>query len=484
MRGNMRGHLTGQRRRSPLLPILAAFALLVLACAPAGAAPKVIAPAGAALQIEVSKGRLIRLDQPANSVFVADPDIADVQVKSPSLVYVFGKAAGETTLYAVGDGDQVLLNAMVVVRHNTQRLEEAIRELEPRSAVSVSTVDDQLVLEGTVFSAAEGEDIRKLATRFVADPKQLMNKLRVQAPNQVNIRVRVAEMSRQTVKQFGFNWQAMFGVGNFVLGLATGRSFIDAAGGIITRAAGQLTPDTLNNGSLGYSAGRTDVNALLDALENHGLINVLAEPNLSAVSGEPASFLAGGEFPIPVPQSNNTISIDFKKFGVSLNFVATITEGNRINLHVQPEVSQLSTTGAIQIDSITVPALTTRRAETTIELASGQSFAIAGLLQNNITQNLDKFPWLGDVPVLGSLFRSTAFQHDESELVVIVTPYIVRPTDMANRLMTPSDGYTAPSDVRQILNGDVARPQQLKQNAAPATRSGTGLVGPAGFDLD
>src|SRR4029077_10113779 len=168
--------------------------------------------------------------------------------------------------------------------------------------------------------------------------------------------------------------------------------------------------------------------------EDHGLISVLAEPNLSALSGEPASFLAGGEFPIPVPQGNNTISIDFKKFGVSLNFVATIAEGNRINLHVSPEVSQLSTTGAIQVGGINVPALTTRRAETTIELSSGQSFAIAGLLQNNITQDLNKFPWLGDVPVLGSLFRSTAFQHDESELGVIVTPYIVRPTHTANPL--------------------------------------------------
>jgi pilus assembly protein CpaC len=480
----MSGTFSQPGLRSRILAILAGFALLTFACAPAGAAPKVIAPAGAALQIEVSKGRLIRLDQPAASVFVADPDIADVQVKSPSLVYVFGKAAGETTLYAVGDGDQVLLNATVVVRHNIGRLEQAIHELDPRSAVSVSTVDDQLVLEGTVFSAAEGEDIRRLAARFVADPKQLLNKMRVNAPNQVNIRVRIAEMSRETVKQFGFNWQAAFGIGNFVLGIATGHSFLDAAGNFITRAPGQLTSDTVNNGAFGFHAGRTDVNALLDALENHGLINVLAEPNLSAVSGEPASFLAGGEFPIPVPQGNGTISIEFKKFGVSLSFVATLTDGNRINLHVLPEVSQLSTTGAIQVSNITIPALTTRRAETTIELSSGQSFAIAGLLQNNITQNLDKFPWLGDVPVLGSLFRSTAFQHDESELVVIVTPYVVRPTDTANRLLAPSDGYAAPSDGRQVLNGDVARPQQQKQGAAPATRSGTGLIGPAGFDLD
>ena len=480
----MRDHFI-RRRRPAVWAILAAFAFLCFVSGiPAGAAPKVVAPAGADLQIEVSKGRLIRLDQPASSVFVADPEVADVQVKSPLLVYVFGKAAGETTLYAVGDGDQVLLNATVVVRHNIQRLEAAIRELDPRSAVSVSTIDDQLVLAGTVFSAAAGEDIRRLAARFVADPKQLLNKLRVNAPNQVNIRVRIAEMSRQTVKQFGFNWKALFGAGDLVLGFATGRSFANVAGGIAARAAGQFTADTLSNAGIGYKNGNTDINVLLDALENNGLINILAEPNLSAVSGEPASFLAGGEFPFPVPQSNNTISIDFKKFGVSLNFVATISEGNRINLHVQPEVSQLSAANGVSVDNIVVPGLTTRRAETTIELSSGQSFAIAGLLQNNISQNLNKFPWLGDVPVLGSLFRSTAFQHNESELVVIVTPYIVRPTETANRLMTPSDGFLAPSDGRQILNGDIARPQQLKQNAAPATRSGAGLVGPAGFDLE
>ena len=476
--------LNRQRQRSPILAILAGLALLLLAGAPAGAAPKVVAPAGPALQLEVSKGRLIRLDQPATSVFVADPDIADVQVKSASMVYVFGKAAGETTLYAVGDGDQILLNATVVVHHNIGRLQAAIHELEPRSAVSVTSVDDQLVLEGTVFSAAEGEDIRRIAARFVADPKQLLNKMRVNAPNQVNIRVRVAEMSRQTVKQFGFNWQALFKTGDFLIGLATGRSFVNVATGLAVRGASEFGSNTLNNVGVGFNNGKSDVNALLDALEDHGLINILAEPNLSAVSGEPASFLAGGEFPIPVPQGNNTISIEFKKFGVSLSFVATIADGNRINLHVAPEVSQLSSTGAIKVESIVVPALTTRRAETTIELSSGQSFAIAGLLQNNITQDLSKFPWLGDVPVLGSLFRSTAFQHDESELVVIVTPYVVRPTDTANRLQTPSDGYAMPSDARQVLNGDIARPQQLKQGTAPATRTGTGLIGPAGFDLD
>lgn len=407
-----------------------------------------------------------------------------MQVKSPSLVYLFGKAAGETTLYAVSDNDQVLVNANVVVRHNVERLEQAIHDMLPRSAVSVSTVDDALVLEGTVFSAAEGEDVRRIAAHFVPDPKQLINKMKVDAPNQVNIRVRVAEMSRTVTKEFGFNWENLFGIGKFALGMSTGHSVLQAAGIFNTRTTVQGTNSSVNNLSGAYTGGGQDINVLIDALEAQNLVTVLAEPNLSALSGEPASFLAGGEFPIPVPQGNNTITIDFKKFGVSLNFVATIAGGNRINLHVQPEVSELSSSGSIQVSGITVPALTTRRAETTLELSSGQSFAIAGLLQNNINQNVNKFPWLGDVPVLGTLFRSNSFQRGETELVIIVTPYIVRPTATANRLQLPTDGYIAPNDERQLLNGDMNRPQFQKQGTAPASRSGTGLIGPAGFDLE
>jgi pilus assembly protein CpaC len=476
--------IPSRRLLSPVLALVAGFAIAAIAIAPAGAAPKTTTPTSTTLQLDVNKGRLVHLDQPAASVFVADPNVADVQVKSPSLVYLFGKAAGETTLYAVSDNDQVLVNANVVVRHNVERLEQAIHDMLPRSAISVSTVDDALVIEGTVFSASEGEDVRRIAAHFVPDPKQLINKMKVDAPNQVNIRVRVAEMSRTVTKEFGFNWENMFGLGKFALGMSTGHSVLQSAGVFNTRSTVQGTNSSVNNLSGAYSGGGQDINVLLDALEAQNLVTVLAEPNLSALSGEPASFLAGGEFPIPVPQGNNTISIDFKKFGVSLNFVATIASGNRINLHVQPEVSELSSSGSIQISGTTVPALTTRRAETTIELSSGQSFAVAGLLQNNINQNINKFPWLGDVPVLGTLFRSTSFQRGETELVIIVTPYIVRPTATANRLLIPTDGYVTPSDERQILNGDMNRPQFLKQGTAPASRSGTGLIGPAGFDLE
>lgn len=456
--------------------------------ATAGTPLKTVNAIGAPLMVEVGKGRLVQLDHPATSVFVADPDVADVQVKSPSLIYVFGKSGGETTLFAVGDNDEVLLNMPIRVRLDVARVQQAIRDLAPRSAVSVESVDDSVILEGTVYSAAEGDDIRRVTERFVSDPKQLINRMKVDAPNQINLRVRVAEISRDIVKQFGFNWDAAYSKGNFLFGLASGPNQTLIGGVPNTRTLASDAKTTVNNLFGSAKFGNTDLNALIDALDSEGIITVLAEPNLTAVSGERASFLAGGEFPVPVASNVvngiNTITVDWKKFGVSLNFVATITGNDRISLHVAPEVSQLSPTGAVTINSITIPALTTRRADTTVEMASGQSFAIAGLLQNNVNQTIEKFPWLGDVPILGTLFRSTNFQRNESELVIIVTPYIVRPVSVANRLQTPTDGYVIPSDRSFVINGASYQPQALKRGLTPVNRSGTTLIGPVGFDLD
>jgi pilus assembly protein CpaC len=492
------------RIASCLAAVVLAFAAAApLAPVPAAAAAKIVTTAGAPLVVEVGKGQLVHLDHPVNSVFVADPDVADVQVKSPTLIYVFGKSGGETTLYAVGDDDQVVLNRAVRVRYDVADIQEAIHKMVPHSAVSVASIDDSLVLEGTVYSAAEGDDIRRVVERFLPDPKQLVNRMQVDAPNQVQLRVRVAEVSRNIIKELGINWESMFGAGNFVFGLATGHAVLNAlpsgpsTPGILpffdtfnTRTLVPQSPtlDTVNNLSGGFNAGRSNLNALIDALDKQGLVTVLAEPNLSAISGEPASFLAGGEFPVPVPQTMNNgfpqITIEWKKFGVSLNFVATISANNRINIHVQPEVSQLSAQGAVTISGIQVPALTVRRAETTIDVASGQSFAIAGLLQNNVNQTIDKFPWLGDVPVLGALFRSDTFLRNESELVIIVTPYVVRPAPTSASLQTPVDGYTPATDHQLLLYGQEYQQQTTPPHApAPVTPSGDGLIGPVGFEL-
>jgi pilus assembly protein CpaC len=331
--------------------------------------------------------------------------------------------------------------------------------------------------------------------------------MQVNAPNQINLRVRIAEMSRAVVKQFGFNWSDVFNNGKIAFGLATGApALIGALTGNQTQPAagaqlfaipqGSTTNafNTLESSQLGGATnnnlfgsvrtGNLNLNTLIDALDNHGLVTVLAEPNLTAVSGEPASFLAGGEFPVPVPAGTGLVGIDWKKFGVSLNFVATIDTDDHISLHVMPEVSELSSQGAIVIDSISVPALTTRRAETTVELASGQSFAIAGLLQNNVTQNINKFPWLGDIPVLGQLFRSEAFQRNESELVIIVTPYVVHPIAAASRAMSPTDGYVPTTDGQLILHADEYQQRPAGTRSAPSTGGGANLVGPVGFDLE
>ncbi len=462
-----------------LVTVLAMIAGITGGSQGALAGAQIIGPATSQVSVEIGKGRLIRLDAPAASVFIADPKIADIEVKSPTLVYVMGKAPGETTLFAVNDHEGMLANMSVNVSYDESQLRQDLKRLLPGSEIGISTANNALVLSGTVGSAADGESAKSIAARFAPDADHVVNAMQVDAPNQVNLRVRVAEVSRDVIKAFGFNWgSTATGPGHFSFGLATGSGNFGPGG---VSGAGPLHAGGVDNVFAGFSSGNVDLNVLIDALDSEGLVTVLAEPNLTAVSGAQASFLAGGEFPIPVPQGLNVTTIDYKKFGVSLGFVATITDGGRINLVVKPEVSELSNNGAIQLNGITVPSLTTRRTETTVDLASGQSFAIAGLMQNNVTQNIQKFPGLGSVPVLGQLFRSDKFERNESELVIIVTPYIVRPVS-DHRLVAPTDGYIAPTDQARLINGADYTPQPPRRAGVPVARSGR-LIGPIGFDL-
>lgn len=409
----------------------------------ATAAAKVLGPSGAQITVEISEGRLIRLDRPAATVFIADQEVADVQIKTPRLIYIFGKAFGDTTLYAVDAQDKVLINRTIHVRPNLSRLRFNMKSLLPREAVTARAVQDTIVLSGTVTTAAAAEDARRLAASFVRDEKKVISQLKIANPQQVNLRVRIAEVSRDTVKQLGINWDVVAATGNFVLGLATGLPVTTAGlpffplggnnAGTLATTGNTLVTRNVQNGNTtnsivgNYNNGIVDVNGILDALDQRGLIKILAEPNLSAMSGETANFLAGGEFPVPVPQDGGVVTIEFKKFGVSLAFTPTVLSGGRINIKVAPEVSQLSNAGAIQIQNFTIPALTVRRAETTIELSSGQSFAIAGLIQNNVNQTIRNLPWLGEIPIIGDLFKSENFQRNETELIIIATPYLVKP---------------------------------------------------------
>lgn len=452
-------------RASKLIIVLALVS--IMAAHPSAAAVEIIDGGGETLQLEVSKGKLVRLDAPARTVFVADPEIADIQVKSPRLIYLLARKPGQTTLFAVDAKEKVLANIPISVSHNLKRLRNAVRSLVPGAHIFIDSIESSIVVEGTVDSASQAEAIVRMAEKFLTEGGTIINRLQVDAPNQVNLRVRIAEISRGVDKQLGFNWTVAGSLGGIALGIATANPFSASAINAITGST---------------SLGSFNLNAVIDALEEEGLVQVLAEPNLTATSGETASFLAGGEFPILVPGSDGTVTIDFKKFGVSLAFTPTIIGKNRVVLHVRPEVSQLSSTNAVTLNNFQIPSLTTRRVETTVELGSGQSFAIAGLLQNNVTHDISKFPGLGDIPVLGALFKSDRFQRDESELVIIVTPYLVKP--VSQQLAAPTDGFVAPHDAQRYGAGGENR---RAPSAGPIRRrrhDGTTLIGPVGFQLN
>ena len=385
------------------------------------------------LTLEVNKGTALKLPGPAATVFVAAPDIADVQVRSPTMVYVFAKKPGDTVLYAVDAQDRVLLNTIVRVTSPLSRIKGALDGIHPGNGVVFDNQSETIVLSGTVRSAMVAEDARRLALQQVnGKADKVISNIKIDAPTQVQLRVKVAEVKRDALKRVGINWQninsiALFGTGAILGGFAV--NTISATGGT---ASGALKFQTSDNG----------LNTLIDFLATQSQATVLAEPNLIAMSGETASFLAGGEIPLIVPQGGTlvgTITVQYKQVGVSLAFTPTIL-GDRINLKVAPEVSELSAAGSVSVPLtstavVTIPAIRTRRASTTIELNSGQSFAIAGLLQQTSIQDIVKFPWLGDIPVLGTLFKSDAYQRSETELVIVITPYLVEPT--SGKLRTP-----------------------------------------------
>ena len=443
---------------------------------------QLIATQATSMRIEVNKGRLVRLDQPASSVFLADPEIADIQVKSPTLVYVFAKKAGETSLFAVDAKDQILANFRIAVSHNLSALEQALRDYIPDAYLKAVSLGDAVVLTGVVASAQQAEDARSFASRLSGGDKNVINRIAVKGPNQINLRIRIVEISRLTVKQLGFNWDALVSPGAFNIGLATGSPALGGAGSFLTRNTDGAT--TFNSAMGGYNSGRVDINGVIDALEKENLLTVLAEPNLTATSGETASFLAGGEFPVLVPQDGGGITIEFKHFGVSLAFTPTLLSEGRINLRVRPEVSQLSTAGELRFNGFILPALTVRRAETTIELGSGQSFALAGLIQNNVNHDISRYPGLGDLPILGALFRSNGFKRNETELVIMATPYIVKPISDSRMASVPTDGLVMPNDAERYGEGLLYRSQQQIGQATPAMTSGRRLVGSVGFTLE
>jgi pilus assembly protein CpaC len=412
------------------------------------------------VSLSVGEGQMINLPRNVASVWTSNPKAADVYVNSPRQINLFGKDYGEATVIATAADGSVVYGAQVRVSQNLPTINDVMRAAMPESDVRVMTVGQTAILQGTIASPADSAFAQDLAMSELnpgvdfSKPGAMckicvVNRLKVATPLQVTLKVRVAEVNRTLLKKIGINLLSSDGTGGFKFGVGQG-------GGIGVPNTSPFKVSPITGGTTLGIAGKLlglNLTSTLDLAQTDGLVTTLAEPNLTALSGETASFLAGGEFPIPVSQGNNAISIEYKQYGVGLAFTPVVLADGRISMRVRPEVSELSDAGSVVLDNFKVPALTTRRAETTVELGSGQSFMIAGLLQNHNSNSITKAPFLGDIPILGALFRSTNFQRNETELVIVVTPYLVRP--VSNQLPIPSDGYRAPTDAQINLEGQL-----------------------------
>lgn len=392
-----------------------------------------LTPSRSLIDMKVGQGNLLTFALPVQTVLVANPNVLDVEMVSARSAYIYGVSSGTTNLFALSSSDQVVAAANVRVSQDETAAQREMMRVAPAAGGQMGYIQDRPVTTGTVADLGSAMKLDALAQQLGTNSGGAMNLNTVRGSQQVGIRVRFAEVQRNAVENLGVNWQAMFDIGKFNIGLVSGG--FAGVGGVGTATAG-------------YHSGGNNVDAVIDALQREGLVSILAEPTLTAVSGETANFLAGGEFPIPVPQGNDTVTIEYKQFGVSLSFVPTVLPGDRIAMRVKPEVSELSDDARVESDGVSVPSLIIRRAETTIELASGQTFALAGMFQRNMSNSADKIPVLGDVPILGKLFQSSRYKRNETELVILITPYLMKPADTPKAVAVPAQ-RTAPT-VRQV----------------------------------
>ncbi len=421
---------------------LLAFSPTCWAADPATVIPEAQRPSKVSLA--VGKSIIIRSTTPVKRVSLAAPEIADFVLLSPTQVYLIGKAPGITNV-TLWEDSRISAIYDLEVGPDVSRLREKLHEILPteRDLQAIAT-HGSITLSGTISSTANLSQALALAGAYAPEGK-VINMVQVAGIHQVMLEVRVAEMSRSLMKRLGFNMNVLrkddFGV-----------SLLDGLTKLVGEGeANLLTPGApysifvspAVNALFRITEGNTTWTGFIDALREDGLIKILAEPTLIALSGQTANFLAGGEFPIPVPQGLGTVAIDYKTFGVGLSFTPTVLSEDKISVNVTPEVSEVDFSTAVLLEGFVVPGVTTRRASTTIELADGQSFAIAGLLRENIREVFSKFPLLGSVPILGALFRSSSFQKNETELIIIVTPHLVKPLDLKKQSL-PTDAYVEP----------------------------------------
>ena len=447
-------------------------------------------PTSQSIVLPLNKAAIVELPRGAADVLVSQPSVVDAVVRSPRRVYLLGLEAGQTNAFFFDSRGRQILNLEIVVEQDTDALSDLLRRLMPDSRIEVISVNNNIVLRGAVQSPAEAANAQELAERFTGNEDGVLNMLSIRDRQQVMLKVRVVEMSRSFLKQLGISNNGTVQLNDFALNLATGGF---AAGSSFASGAASNIVEPLGAGRV-PQGDLTELDTQFEALETNGLVRVLAEPNLTAISGEDARFLAGGEFPVPVGQDDGVITIEFKEFGVGLGFTPVVLGAGRINLQIATEVSEVTSEnaffvpGATTVDAagnlittagLSIPGLSVRRANTVVEMPSGGSLVMAGLLQENLSSTIEGLPGIKDVPVLGQLFRSQDFTNSETELVVIVTPYLVEPTH-ESELTDPIEGFVPASDGETLLLGKLVSTYGLAGSGV----NQASLQGPLGFILD
>jgi pilus assembly protein CpaC len=420
------------------------------------------------LNVPMNRAVVVESDTAFSELSIANPGIADISTLSDKTIYVLGKAPGRTTMTLLSPDGKLISNVEVHVTPDIEEFKERLQQILPGEKIEVRTANDGIVLSGTVSSIVKLDRALDLAKRYA--PDHVSNLMSVGGTQQVMLKVRFAEMQRSVEKSLSSSLATAGGTSVGVNG-ATG-SWLNGTNSLSNPT---ITAKDGSQGALalGFTAGSLQFGVLLEALESKGVVRTLAEPNLTALSGQEAKFLAGGEYPIPVSQGNGAVSIEYKPFGVELNFTPTVLDGNLINLQISAAVSSIDTTTSLTSGGVTVSAFKKRETSTTVEMRDGESFAIAGLLQDDFKDLNGQVPWLGDIPILGALFRSTDYQRNQSELVIIVTPHLVTPV-RGDSLALPTDRVRLPSEKDLFLFGKVAgRPKGAAGEVAGQDFSGS-----------
>lgn len=434
------------------------------------------------LNVPMNRAVVVESDIPFAELSIANPNIADISSLSDRTIYVLGKSPGLTTLTLLDASGQLIANVDVRVAAEVSEFKERLRQILPGEKIEVRTANDGIVLSGVVSSTQRLQRALDLAERYA--PERVSNLMSVGGIQQVMMKVRFAEMQRNVSKSLGASLSLNGAVGG--TGINGGTGTTNTSGGVATALGGNIPNLNQNAGAVlfGFNAGSTQVGILLEALEQKGVVRFLAEPNLVALSGQEAKFLAGGEYPVPVAQSDNRISIEFKPFGVELSFIPRVVDKDLVNLELKAAVSAIDPTTSLQLgNGIEIAAFTRRETSSTVELRDGESFAIAGLLKDDFTDNATQLPWLGDVPVLGALFRSADYQRNQTELVIIVTAHLVTPT-RGEALALPTDRIRPPTEKDLFLYGRTADGTRTPKKGAAGEVAKQDFGGSYGYVLD